>query len=67
MEKPLTMRRAEFQQALAQAINESKLPAFVLSDCLALTLAEIQKLAEQQLKMDIEEYQANLEREEDKE
>ena len=64
MEKPITMRRVEFQQALAKTINESRLPAFVIADCLALTLAEIQKLSEQQLKVDIEEYQAKLEREE---
>lgn len=56
MEKPITLRRAEFMQMLAQAINESKLPAFVIADCLTLTKIEMDKLATQQLQMDKEEW-----------
>ena len=57
MEKPITVRRTEFMQNMAKAINESKLPAFVVADCLTITLAEINTLASRQLQEDMEEWQ----------
>jgi len=62
MEKPITIRKTEFVQKLAQAINESKLPAFVVADCLALTKIEIDKLANQQLQVDMEQWKAYYEK-----
>ena len=50
MEKPITIKRAEFMQNMAQAINQSGLPAFVIADCMSVTLAEIKALADKQLK-----------------
>ena len=63
MEKPITIKRAEFMQNMAQTINQSGLPAFVIADCMSMTLAEIKALADKQLKMDLETWEASKERE----
>lgn len=57
MEKPLTIKRAEFTQKLAQTINEAELPAFIVADCLQAVLIEIQTLATQQYQRDLQAYQ----------
>lgn len=57
MEKPLTIKRAEFNKALAQTINNAELPAFVVADCLQTVLLEIQNLANQQYQRDLQAYQ----------
>lgn len=64
MEKPITIKRAEFMQNMAQTINQSGLPAFVIADCMSVTLAEIKALADRQLKMDTEAYNNSMEMEE---
>ena len=64
MEKPITIKRAEFMQNMAQTINQSGLPAFVIADCMSVTLAEIKALADRQLAMDTEAYNNSLEMEE---
>jgi len=50
-------------QNMAQTINQSGLPAFVVADCMSMTLAEIKALADKQLKMDLETWEASKERE----
>jgi len=57
MEKPLTIKRAEFNKALAQTINNAELPAFIVADCLQAVLFEIQNLANQQYQNDLQAYQ----------
>ena len=52
MEKPLTLRRAEFNQSLAKVITDAGLPPFIIADCLSMTLLQVQELAEQQYKRD---------------
>lgn len=57
MEKPLTIKRAEFSQKLAQVINESELPAFVLSDILERVTDQLNKLANEQFMQDKQVYE----------
>lgn len=64
MDKPLSIKRVDFMQRLAGVINESGLPAFIIADCLTITLAQIRELAEKQLAIDAEEYNKSLEMEE---
>lgn len=65
MEKPITIKRAEFNAKVAQAINESGLPAFVIADSLSAILAQINNLAQAQYQNDLQAYeQAQKEAEE---
>ncbi len=64
MDKPLSIKRVDFMQRLAGVINESGLPAFIIADCLTITLSQIRELAEKQLAIDAEEYNKSLEMEE---
>lgn len=65
MEKPITIKRAEFNAKVAQAINESGLPAFVIADSLSSILAQINNLAQTQYQNDLQAYeQAQKEAEE---
>lgn len=57
MEKPLTIKRAEFTQKLAQVINESELPAFVIYDILKPISAQLLELANDQFLKDKEAYE----------
>lgn len=63
MEKSIAIRKAEFTQALAQVINDSGLPPCVVADTMTLILAEVQKLANEQLQKDIEAYRKAQEEE----
>lgn len=63
MEKSIAIRKAEFTQALAQAINNSGLPPCVVADTMALVLGEVQKLANEQLQKDLEAYRKAQEEE----
>lgn len=53
MEKPITIRHAELKQNMAQAINESMLPAFVVEPVLLDLLAYVRKNAQAQLQADM--------------
>lgn len=65
MEKPITIKRAEFNAKVAQVINESELPAFVIADSLSAILAQINNLAQAQYQNDLQAYeQAQKEAEE---
>ena len=57
MEKPLTIKRAEFTQKMAQVINESELPAFVIYDILKPISAQLLELANDQFLKDKEAYE----------
>ena len=52
MDKPLSLRRADFNEALAKAITEAELPPFIIADCLQFTLLQVQDLATQQYQHD---------------
>lgn len=53
MEKPITVARQEFIEELVKLINESGLPAFVISPILKDTLATVDQLAQQQYQADL--------------
>ena len=57
MEKPLTIKRAEFSQRLADAINESELPAFVVADILERVTEHVKRLANEQFMNDKQAYE----------
>ena len=63
MEKSIAIRKAEFTQSLAQVINTAGLPPCVVADTMALVLAEVQKLANEQLQKDLEAYRKAQEEE----
>lgn len=52
MNKPLTIARQEFTQAIVDAVNNAELPMFVISDILKSALAEVDKLAQAQYEQD---------------
>ena len=52
MQKPSTVLRQEFIDKLAELLNSSELPAFVLADILKNALNVTQELAEQQYRID---------------
>ncbi len=59
--KPISVARAEFISSLAQIINNSKLPAFVLESILKDVYFDIQAIAQRQLEEDRIQYQKALE------
>ncbi len=58
--KPLTVARQEFLENLANIINESELPAFIIGDILNNVLSEVRALAERQYNNDKENYEKSL-------
>ena len=58
--KPLTIARQEFLENLANVINESELPAFIIGDVLSGVLSEVRALAERQYNNDRENYEKSL-------
>lgn len=61
MEKPITIKKMEFEQQLSEVVNQSGLPPFVLRPIIQEVLAQISQLEAQQLQNDISEYQKSLE------
>lgn len=59
MEKPATIIYKEFREKVINAVNESGLPAFVISLGLNQILREVQQLESQQLQSDIDSYKEN--------
>ena len=59
MEKTLAIKRAEFTSNLVKLVNESQLPAFIVSDVLTILLNEVDKDAEVQLKRELEAYRSS--------
>lgn len=49
MEKPLVLRKQEFKNALFAAVNQSKLPAYMLVDILRTLLAELDQQERQEI------------------
>lgn len=52
MNKPITVLREEFVDGLAELINSSALPAFVLSEVMERTLNQLRALEAEQYKRD---------------
>lgn len=57
MDKPLTVARQDFAEEIVNVINESGLPAFVMSDILKNAITEVDKIAQAQYEQDKEAYE----------
>lgn len=57
MDKPLTVARQEFAEQIVNVINESGLPAFIMSDILKTAIAEVDKIAQAQYEADRRKYE----------
>ena len=57
MQKPSTVLRQEFIDKLAELLNTSELPAFVLADVLKNALNVTQELAEKQYRIDLAKWE----------
>ena len=53
MHKPTSVCRQEFKEKIADAINTSELPAFIIEDVLSLFLKEIESIAQKQYETDL--------------
>lgn len=54
--KPLEVAYRDFSDTLAQVINNSGLPAFVVAQCLRIALVDVQAVEESIYKQALEEY-----------
>lgn len=67
MEKPLSVKREEFLQAIVKAVNEAELPAFVALEVLKAVTAEAANVAQQQLEAERRAYYESLAKEDKEE
>lgn len=58
--KPITVTREEFMRKMVELINNSHLPLFIIESALKEFTAEVHQGAQQQLKMDEENYNRQL-------
>lgn len=64
MEKPLSVKREEFLQAIVKAVNEAELPAFIALEVLKGVTAEAANVAQRQLEAERKAYYESLAKEE---
>lgn len=57
MDKPITVARQEFMDALVALINNSNLPAFVITPILQTVTQRVAELETQQYEADFAEYE----------
>lgn len=62
MNKPITIARQEFTQAIVDAVNNAELPMFVISDILKFALTEVDKLAQAQYEADVKAWEEGQEK-----
>lgn len=60
MDKPITLVYEDFKSDIAELINNSGLPPFVLESVVKDFLAEIHDVAERQYEYDKEQYESSL-------
>lgn len=60
IQKPITVARAEFVSNLADLINNSGLPAFVIESILKDMLYDVRTMCKKQLELDTKKYQEML-------
>lgn len=65
IEKPITMLRMEFAQALADLVNNSGLRAFIMEPILNDCLNELRFVSERELKNDIAQYENAMKQDHD--
>lgn len=65
MEKPITVARNEFSEALVSLVNNSGLPAFVMRQVLAQMDSALSQLEQAQLEKDKAEWESQQKGEDD--
>jgi len=60
MDKPLTVARGEFMTTIVNAVNEARLPAFVIAEVLTQALTVVRERAEIEYKNDLDAYNKAL-------
>ena len=65
--KPLTVARNDYMQALCDASNNSGLPAFVMLEVIERMKIQLEQLAQAELERDMKVYQSAIEAEHEKE
>lgn len=60
MDKPLTVARGEFMQIVVDAVNDAKLPAFVIAEVLTQALQVVRERAEFEYQEDLKKYNQSL-------
>jgi len=61
MDKPITVAREEFIEALVKLVNEAGLPMFAVEDVLKNIAAEVKMAAQQQYEADKKRYEEEAE------
>lgn len=61
MDKPITVAREEFIEALVKLVNEAGLPMFAVEDVLKNITAEVKMAAQQQYEADKKRYEEEAE------
>lgn len=64
MDKPLSIRKEEFEQGLVQLINNSGLPSYILEPIVKNYYIELKELSQIQTRQEREEYEAEKSKEE---
>lgn len=57
MDRPITVERYMYMQALVSVSNNANLPAFVKADVLEMAASQMRSIAEEELKRDVAQYQ----------
>ena len=65
MNKPITVVREEVKEKIAEIINTSGLPAFVIEPILSDFLIEVRNIAKYQYEHDKQQYEMSLKKEPD--
>lgn len=65
MNKPITIIREEVKQGIADIINNSGLPAFIIEPIIQEFLVEVKNVAKLQYERDLEQYNLQLKASED--
>ena len=64
MDKPLSVRKEEFESSLVQLINNSGLPSYILEPIVKNYYSELKELSQIQTKQEREQYEADKSKEE---
>lgn len=60
MDKPITVATEDLKKAIVDAINDCKLPAFIVGYVLKDILTEVEKLNQEQMAYDRKAYEESL-------
>ena len=66
IKKPITLAQQDFTKDLVELVNSSGLPAFVISNILRDVKLSVDKIAEEQLQRDADQYYTELQKNDSK-